>query len=90
MTEREFCGLQHAVGQVEPCPGPHCPLWVVDRNRSGCVLEAVEREIASSPTLARYLLELKLVLERTRASKEDTPARTLFYRLLNDELAAEA
>ena len=85
MTEEGLCGLGYAVGHVERCPGPRCPLWVVDRNCSGCVLEAVEYEIKGSPALVHHLLELKLELEHARAWNDDTEARKLFHRLLNDE-----
>jgi hypothetical protein len=54
------------------------------------VLEKAEHEIESSPSVARYLLDLKRELEQGRASHEEANARSLFHRLLNDDQAAEA
>lgn len=87
---RGMCTLEHAVGNVESCPGARCPFWVIDRNHSGCVLEKVEHEIESSPSLALHLLDLKRELEQGGASDEVSNARSLFHRLLNDEQNAEA
>ncbi len=82
------CKLHYAVGNLERCPGSRCPLWI-DREGSGCVLEAVEHELRSAPSVAGYMLDLKLELEHARAADGDTEARSLFHRLLNDEQAAE-
>ena len=84
----KLCTLHYAVGNLERCPGSRCSLWI-DRDGSGCVLEAVEHELTSAPSLAGYLLDLKLELEHARAAAGDTETRSLFHRLLNDEQAAE-
>jgi hypothetical protein len=69
--------LSEASGAIRPMT---CPI-----QEMGCVLEAVEHEIKSSPSLARYLLEL----EHARASN-DNQTLSGFHRLLNDEQAVEA
>jgi hypothetical protein len=83
-----LCTLQYAVGRVEPCPGTGCPFWLADAD--GCVLAAAEGELQSRPGLAQHLLELRLELDRVRVGRDEPRARSLFYRLLNEEQAAEA
>jgi len=90
MPEGGLCGLYSAVGRIERCPGPGCPLWIVDKGRSGCALAGVQAELTGSPRLAYHLLALRLALERARTSDECTNARSLFSRRLNEEQAAEA
>jgi hypothetical protein len=54
------------------------------------VLEGVDPDLAGSPGLACYLLELRVALESARASDARTNARASFYRHLNEEQGAEA
>ncbi|MGH3132299.1 MAG: hypothetical protein ACRDNY_00900 [Gaiellaceae bacterium] len=54
------------------------------------MLEPVNSELTSSPALARHLIELRLALESARGAEDETRARSLFYRRLNEEQAGEA
>jgi hypothetical protein len=53
------CTLKEALGQIEPCSGPACSLWVTDRGEERCLLRGVEREVLARPPLAGYLLALR-------------------------------
>jgi len=86
--EMKACALQDAVGRVEACPGALCPFW--DTQGIGCVIASVEIELPQQPTLAQHLLALRMQLDSARRETETATQRRLFYRLLNDEQAAEA
>ena len=79
-----LCTLQDAVGRVERCPGARCPFWVVDGESAGCALAAVAHQFDGRPALAQHLLELRHDLDGAGGD-----GWTLFYRLLNEEQAAE-
>ena len=85
-----LCTLQYAVSRVEDCPGSGCPFWLADDAQAGCVLAGVEAEIAARPSVAHYLLKLRLDLDRARVAQREPAPRSLFYRLLDEEQAAEA
>jgi hypothetical protein len=85
-----LCTLQYAVSRVEDCPGSRCPFWLVEDGQAGCVLGGIEAEIAARPSVAHYLLKLRLDLDRARVAQREPAPRSLFYRLLDEEQAAEA
>ena len=82
----EACALQYVAGRVERCPGLRCPLW--DQAGGACALAALTGDLVSHPPLAQYLLELRMCLDQARSDGR-SHERRLFYRLLNEEQAAE-
>jgi hypothetical protein len=82
-----LCTLQYAVGRTESCPGECCPFW--EEVEVGCVVEPIKRQLIEQPALAQHLLELRADLDRARHGGEQEQGRRLFYRLLNEEQAAE-
>ena len=83
-----LCTLQYAVGRTESCPGERCPFWE-EAVEIGCVVSPIERQLLEQPALAQHLLELRADLDRARHGSEQKEGRRLFYRLLNQEQAAE-
>lgn len=79
------CALRLALGEREDCAGASCPLW----HEGACVLESVRPELVRSPTLSRHLINLKEALEQAASADEEARARSLFFRRLNEEQAAE-
>jgi hypothetical protein len=87
MTET-LCILQYAVDRVEDCPGARCPFWD-ETDEAGCIVAPIERVLVEQPRLAQRLLELRMRLDFVRVSAAEPPARSLFYRLLNNEQATD-
>ena len=83
-----LCTLQYAVGRTESCPGKRCPFWE-EEVEVGCVVAPIERQLLEQPALAQHLLELRTNLDQARHGSEQEEGRRLFYRLLNQEQAAE-
>jgi hypothetical protein len=83
-----LCTLQYAVGRTETCPGERCPFWD-DEAEVGCIVKPIEHVLLDEPYLAQHLLELRADLDHARHGV-DEEGRRLFYRLLNDEQAAES
>lgn len=84
----EPCGLQYSAGRIEECPGAACPFW--DEQAAACIFHPVKLELLRSPALAAHLLELRRELDQGRHDGSGKEAqRSLFYRLLEDEPAAE-
>jgi hypothetical protein len=83
-----LCTLQYAVGRTERCPGERCPFWE-EEVEVGCVVEPIKRQLIEQPALAQHLLEIRADLDRARHGGEQEQGRRLFYRLLNEEQAAE-
>ena len=81
------CTLQYAAGRIESCPGSACPFWLAEGEGGTCVFTDSEHIIETNSRLAQHLLELRLALQRPQP--EGTEARSLFYRLLNEEQEAE-
>jgi hypothetical protein len=81
-----LCNLQYAVGRTESCPGEPCPFW---EKGVGCVVGPIESHLIDQPSLAQHLLALRANLDRPRQHGEREESRRLFYRLLNQEQAAE-
>jgi hypothetical protein len=82
-----LCILHDALGRTESCPGSPCPFWE-DEGVVGCVVAPIERQLTDLPQLAQHLLELRSNVDRARHGGEQE-GRRLFYRLLNEEQAAE-
>ena len=55
----------------------------------GCVVEPIKRQLIEQPALAQHLLEIRADLDRARHVGEQEQRRRLFYRMLNEEQAAE-
>ena len=55
----------------------------------GCVVEPIKRQLIERPALAQHLFEIRADLDRARHGGEQEQSRRLFYRLLNEEQAAE-
>jgi hypothetical protein len=83
-----LCILQDAVSRTESCPGSPCPYWQDEIDR-GCVVAPIQRQLRDQPKLAQHLLELRANLDRARHGGGQEKGRRLFYRLLNEEQAAE-
>lgn len=83
-----LCTLQYAVGRTEACPGARCPFWE-EEVEVGCVVRPIVRQLIEQPALAQHLLELRADLDCARTGGEDRASRRLFYRLPNQEQAAE-
>ena len=81
-----LCNLQYAVGRTESCPGERCPFW---EEGVGCVVGPIECHLIDQPALAQHLLALRANLDRACQHGEREEGWRLFYRLLNEEQAAE-
>ena len=74
---------------VEPraVPAELCPFW---EKRVGCVVGPIESHLIDQPSLAQHLLAVRANLDGARQHGErGKESRRLFYRLLNQEQAAE-
>jgi hypothetical protein len=57
------CTLVEALGRIEPCRGPLCAFWLIEKGEERCVLRGVEQEVLTRAPLARYLLALRRDLD---------------------------
>jgi hypothetical protein len=88
MTSRvspKRCGLRHAVGESELCPGASCAFWEEGGSivAAGCEIERLGIPVDRDRELASHLLELRLTMEAAREAAERADARRRFAELLN-------
>jgi len=79
-----LCRLDALAGREQLCPGSACPFW----EPGGAVLPgrcAFERlDFAGRPALVVELLRLRELLDAAAPGEEESRARHLYHRLLNE------
>ena len=79
-----LCRLDALTGREQLCPGSACPFW----EPGGAVLAgrcAFERvDFAGRPALVAELLRVREQLDAAAPGEEESRARHLYHRLLNE------
>jgi hypothetical protein len=83
-NEKRLCGLERLRGRSEACPEAACPFWEPGGAvlEGGCVFARVG--LPDNPKFAEWLLEIRRKLASASTPEEESDARHLYHRLLNE------
>jgi hypothetical protein len=84
----KLCALTEAVGSVEECPRSWCSFWEQGGAvaEAGCAIERLGLDLGNRE-LARYLLELRRLLDGARSEEEAEAALRQLGALVPPELS---